>query len=600
MPKVPIYEPQIAINPLPGAQIDNSAAGLAGQITARGFISASEQLANIGDIILRKAEQMQEEDDNTAVLSVSSEFTRELTEYLYNPETGVLNKKGQEAENIYQKSRPELEALAGKYLAKAKNKRQQALLSRVVASQIASADEAIVKHDASQRAARMDEALEGNLDAISKSFVLNAGNEEAFAANKVNLENAIRLRFGSQGEQVVQNKLSAALGKIETAILDQLIETAPDKAMVYFETHKTNLPAEVVPDYEKRVKAADEDIKIRSTVELMLGEKDQTGNYVYTFRNFGNAEKYIRSQFEGKLADKAVDYLKQRLVDQETAYNAAKARVYEDLVRLIGNKSYSNFAVAVDAIKGAQILAPGTSKLGPEAAGEPRENLPVDVQQKLIEFAGEIYGVNPNYPEYAYRSDPKAIAEIMDLAHIGASGKPILLEKYPTRNAFVAAFQGRLSVSDMLQYMATYEEFEHPTGAKAEGPGEKPIVKLSYIGLLNDRISAWLKDKKIKDPDKIAQAKAEIYFFVDQISREKERELGRPLQPQEFSDMVNFAFRETIVNKRSLLGIDWLLPDETAPAFEILFNGVYRATWNPKKNRLEWVDKDGQPMIMEW
>jgi hypothetical protein len=252
MPKVPVYQPQVqtrtetAIQPVEAAPVEAAFGANVQAATER----LGEQVQKTGSVLGNRVIEMQQREDDKALLQTQAAFQADLQNTLNNPETDENGRpKGYLQRNLAsaQGSTIEFDQLAPqlkqKYMQMAKGPAMQLELDKALSTHLMTARDQVSKNEGNQLDADFKQTAAATLDAIPGQAARLEDPVHVADFIKVGQSNAdiIYKRLGYSPQQIEFAKEKLAGEALKAAVAGNL-ETSPVKARAILEANKGLIP----------------------------------------------------------------------------------------------------------------------------------------------------------------------------------------------------------------------------------------------------------------------------------------------------------------------------------------------------------------------
>ncbi len=245
---VPLYQRQIQEQPMPAAKMADVADPMAfGAGGAQAALRGAEQMGKdgrdtfaLGMLIQRRARELKQEEDQTAALDASNQFINEANNYLYNDQTGALQKRGKDAMGIAKLANDDLDKLSKNIGQKLTNPDQQKMFSRLVASQMNSVMGEVFRHQAKEKYVYDEQTTAASVDGLQRSMIMT-DSVDKYMQNRSMMESVIRNRYGSRGEAFVNEMLFKANSDVHLKKANNLALDSYESGMNYLTAHRNEI-----------------------------------------------------------------------------------------------------------------------------------------------------------------------------------------------------------------------------------------------------------------------------------------------------------------------------------------------------------------------
>ncbi|GHV46820.1 hypothetical protein FACS1894204_09210 [Synergistales bacterium] len=307
--KIPVYERQEQIAPLPGVRVNAHGGEAAyGGDVARG-------LGNFAQAGLRLAADL----DDAKTLEAFNNFKKEVSVYHNDPNKGVLNRLGKETEGLYASADEWMSAKADEYLKKMPNSRVARAFQKMAGGVITSQGEHNSRYEAKQiqayRSAEADATIEGALGDAAENFA----DEAAVAQAKEVATLALEVKTRGFGDEARKLALADLDDRIGAARLGRMIEADPLSAEAWFNENKGSFSAPTRAKAETVLKQKTELFKTQMRVDELIK--------AFPPQREREALQYIRSRFSGEEEERIASAYKMRVNEAEVRRGNAEAGI---------------------------------------------------------------------------------------------------------------------------------------------------------------------------------------------------------------------------------------------------------------------------------
>jgi cell wall-associated NlpC family hydrolase len=246
---VPVYQRQIQEQPMPAARmadvVDPAAFGVGGaQAMLRGadqMDRAGRETFGLGMMIQKRARELQQEEDHAAALDASNQFLTEVNGYLYNDQTGLMNKKGKDAIGIAATAPDELSKISKTIGSKLKNPNQQLLFGRMVGSEINSTIREVFRHQAKEKYFYDEQNTAALVDNFKRAMVMT-DSVDKYLDSRAALEANIRNRYEkTHGTTFVNETIFNVNSDVHLQKANNLALSSYEAGMSYLTAHKNEI-----------------------------------------------------------------------------------------------------------------------------------------------------------------------------------------------------------------------------------------------------------------------------------------------------------------------------------------------------------------------
>jgi hypothetical protein len=324
-PKVPLYQPQVREQALPGVRFNADAPieAFGGGQSASGVFAAAQELG-------QQAEKMALEEKRKADDLVTQQAWARTNEYkntlFYDPKEGAITRKGIDAINVTEEYGTKFDKFADD-LESTMNADQRAVYRKIRTQARADLNGDLLRHSSGEYIRYQDEVFAGGMKAAHDEAVLSAESPERFA-RALQAQEALIIdhahRQGKSGSWV-KPQLAEARSKVYTGVV-----------MSYLNTRQDGKAA----DFYKRYKDQIADVESRLKIEAGLSEiealnKAQFLAHTIIAKTKDPLEQYNLSIEMTKKDPRAQDKVQELLREYNTAQKAEidlQSRVYAEKV----------------------------------------------------------------------------------------------------------------------------------------------------------------------------------------------------------------------------------------------------------------------------
>lgn len=275
MPTVPRRESTlISAQPIPDVRLSTGAPA-----SAFGGLPTGPDLAGVQRHVTSIIQEEERQADQIAVLDADNRLAEAESALLYDPKTGVLNRKGKNAFTAPEEAGAEWEKRTSEVEQSLTSERQQLVFRERAANRWQSIRNAVSRHVAGEIQQYDNEtanaALGNRLDAAIRS------NGEPHAVETAIVETtAIVADYGKRNgwsPDVLAEKQATAVSRIHAGVIEQMLSLGRDlDASAYFEDNKDAIAAAQLPAIEKALEQSSTDgagMRAADAVWKQLGPK---------------------------------------------------------------------------------------------------------------------------------------------------------------------------------------------------------------------------------------------------------------------------------------------------------------------------------------
>lgn len=249
MPKIPTYDRQVEPQSLPNTRVANVVDANAYGVGAMTQVARTAEavgnqttkgLGQLGAVIAERAQKLQAEQDYSDVLNATQGWMREANTYLYDPEKGVLNKKGYDARGIGEKSLTDLETLGRKYGDKLKNARQQQMFQKYLGDHMNSTASELYRHEAREHRVALEKDTSANINLLVDSAI-RSGDPSKVQGIFGQIEGLIRTTWGGSGENTIKEQQQKYKTLYHSEKVKMIFQSDAGLAKDYLESNKNDM-----------------------------------------------------------------------------------------------------------------------------------------------------------------------------------------------------------------------------------------------------------------------------------------------------------------------------------------------------------------------
>lgn len=338
MPRAPVYKPQVREQATPNVRVSTDTPDL----------KVSNASSKIGDALSKSAgsaikffEEEKKQADDVAALEVDSELSEFTTDYLYNPKSGALNRKGKDAFGAAQDFEDKWRAKTEEILPRISNGQQRLAFEKIKASRYADVDKTLQKH-ISVEAREYD-------NEVTESFVKNERN--AAASNYLD-NRRIKSSIDSQVEKViahagrngfseddepVKGRVLETKSRTHTAVLSRML-VSPGKEQIakkYFS--QLEVGKDITPADAKAIEGIVKEGGLRGDSQALADEMMNK----YASRSEGLKEIAKRTKDNPELREAAEKRFENQLHQKDLAKKEAQETLYDNAAALVRDRMKS-------------------------------------------------------------------------------------------------------------------------------------------------------------------------------------------------------------------------------------------------------------------
>lgn len=264
--RIPVYERQVGIAPIPGARVG----GVGGpEAYGAGIGRAVEAL---GERVRRMAEDV----EDAQTLEAFNAFKREAFEYHEDPDKGLLNTRlGNGAVGVYRDADAWMGNKAGEYEARMPSARSAQNFRRMAEQYRMQQGERNSRFEADQikayRDGEADATIRLGLDEIAEKF----DDDKAVEAARQQMMLALELKTRGRGTEARRAAYEAMEGQISMTRLARMIQKDPVMAEAWFRENERSFSGEDLVRAEGAVKRAMEKVRNEAEKEAVYAATDE-------------------------------------------------------------------------------------------------------------------------------------------------------------------------------------------------------------------------------------------------------------------------------------------------------------------------------------
>lgn len=459
----------------------------------------SKALNAAQDIGLMAAKQYQEEKkkaDQVRVEQSDNKFSMAMREYMYHPEQGAMNRKGENALGISN----DVQDFA--------DKKQKEIEDELEESQIPLFRQKVFStREAALKSANSHESAEGMAfeKNVYESSIINS-REDAVAG--FNDESIINLSIGKQaratidyakrnglGQDWVEAELSSSVSKTHDSVITRMLNGGADQqAKAYYEKYGQQITGDEKIKVEKMLKEGTLKGESQRTSDAIVNQTDDLQVALSKARNINDPE----------LRDETVRRVKQTFSDRETARTYNSNQAFEQAyIAVEKNRNYD--AIPADILN--RLDASDKEKLKKLATSTATET-DMKTYNDLMLMAN-----NPKFKQEFLQTSILKYADKL--------AKPEMKELIKLQNDLRS---GKKEAKETVNTYARQQDLITTT--------------LNSIGL----------DKSSKSDSKQKQIN-KFYVQMDTAMKQKEAELGRKPNIQEFQQVLDGLVMQVVTDK---------------------------------------------------
>lgn len=315
MPKIPDIGPSVGVRTDPsGPQNINIGADAFGGRTA-------QALTNLGNVGQHITLNLQKQRNVVEAQKAFLEASRELDQFLHNPEDGVYSNLGSKAPGSFQNTADKLPEIAGKHTV-GLNDAQRKLFDRFWAQTSEPALTGALRHEENQ----LKNEKVNTADALAKqninSMSLNYGDPKAVKMFAGNVESAVDLAAEVRGLPLAQRQVlkQEALTKGYSQVFEQYYKNEDyEGAEKVLNDYGDQMQARVVSKLRADVRVKKEDVRIQENRDIIVAEFGT---------DYEGALAAATDRYKGSEETKVINALKTHYSDQQSIQAKKDADVF--------------------------------------------------------------------------------------------------------------------------------------------------------------------------------------------------------------------------------------------------------------------------------
>lgn len=296
VPKIPVYNRQVETASLPNVRVANvvdpkaygvganpgtaDALASVGRSTStalsqaahgaeQGNAMATRGMGQLGAVIAERAQKLQTEQDYSDVLNATQGWMKEVNSYLYDPNSGVMNKKGYDARGVGEKALTDLESAGRKYGDKLKNARQQQMFQRYVGDHLNSTASELYRHEAREHRVALEKDTSANIELLIDG-ALKSGDFDKVNATFGQIEGLVRSTWGGLGDNTVKEQMNKYKTLYHSEKVKAIFQNDAVAADAYLEEYKKDMDPAMYTKLKEVVGNRVKDISMNSEAEQIV------------------------------------------------------------------------------------------------------------------------------------------------------------------------------------------------------------------------------------------------------------------------------------------------------------------------------------------
>jgi hypothetical protein len=255
MPSVPTYSRQVQQAAVPGVRVNTNAPEEifgGGAASGAGFTKTASQTLSLIDKEREKAEQLR-------VLDAETKLAQTKNNLVYNPETGAMTKRGQDAFGVVDQYGKDFDTQAAEIEKSLSSPAQKAAFKQRADQHKADLNNQLQRHVFQESQAYDLEVTKSRVDVAQNEAVLNFSDPVSVARNLRVQEQTIMEHADRMGKDPETTKLmvTEAKSNTHTAIVERMLTSGQDKnAEEYLKNNRDQFTAKDLARVEKTVETS--------------------------------------------------------------------------------------------------------------------------------------------------------------------------------------------------------------------------------------------------------------------------------------------------------------------------------------------------------
>ena len=236
-PTVPTYEPggRRRTNPYQPNQVN---ADMFGANVGRAIASVGENISSLGSTFAQLEKEQKAKNDTARVMEAYTDGTKRLREVLYDPENGLYNRTGRNAEGVLDLTSEEAQRIFSEVEGTLDNEDQKEAFRRMWQRKEESTLDGMSKYEFDQMGAATTQAKTSALANLEADIVANYNNPDALAANFDAVRGMIRANPDGLPQEAVEQLERESVSKLHLQVIQRMSLDNPALALEYYEDHK--------------------------------------------------------------------------------------------------------------------------------------------------------------------------------------------------------------------------------------------------------------------------------------------------------------------------------------------------------------------------
>lgn len=257
MPRVPEYEqPKVTIAPMPGVrQNANAPIEAFGGATARAMRQGGQDLVDTGAVIAKAELQRLDEDNRAAAWDAYTKLSDQERDYLYNAETGQLNKKAGDTFGLTDNVAKNIGGMAEKLSGVLKNDDQRRLFKELYQRRLDSTLDSVARYEAQERRTYRDQQYDGVVKSVAQDAATR-WNDPVFIDKSADL--AVTAMVGNMrskgiAQELIDAEVAAMKSGVWASAISQAVQVSPLDAKKLLDANRTKLTGEDAAKLDKLI-----------------------------------------------------------------------------------------------------------------------------------------------------------------------------------------------------------------------------------------------------------------------------------------------------------------------------------------------------------
>ncbi len=497
---------------MPGVRVSSDAPAAAFGTMDQSFRAAE----NLGESVYKMQMEEKQKADDARTIEANSEAIKAKNDILYNPETGLMTRRGKDAMSVMDDFTPAYKARLDEIEANLGNDDQRGLFQKIRIQHSTDLDTALSQHVSSESRAYSEDVAKTGVAATLDNAVQNYQNETVVLKSLSDQESIIRKHGydSDHDDDRIALDVTAARSKTHSAIISRMIDNGNDiQAQRHFDKYKDTIGGVEAAAIEKELEAG-------ST--LGAAQRGSDALVAKYGDNLNGAMQEIANQKD--LNPKVRSAMEDQLIRKHGFREKAEQEHYENL----STKATNNIEKSND---------------WPPLPMSEWSQLPVASRTALENYA------NKKAEGTTIKTDFTTYYSLKTMA-----GNPA------TRDIFLKKdlnlYKDKIALTELKELTNDQAEARKGDSAKLDG-------YLTPINAVNGVLSSNDIDPTPKPGTKDAVAVAEFHRVVNLEAMALERKLGRPATSDEVSVIARKQMMTGIIEKR------WYWTDKRKHLYEL-------------------------------